>query len=97
VVRKAQEGATLEVRLIRRGEERTLDVSLPDPEEWSWRGPVIPGLPLELFPPELDPETLTPDLEQMLRGLREQLREFEKRLEELEERMGRPAPQPDRT
>jgi membrane-associated protease RseP (regulator of RpoE activity) len=97
VVRKAPEGATLQVDLIRKGELRSLGVSLPDREEWSWRGPMIPGLPSELFPPELDPEIIAPDFEQTLRLLRERLRELEERLDELEERIAPPAPSPDRT
>jgi membrane-associated protease RseP (regulator of RpoE activity) len=92
-VRGAPEGGTLEIALVREGKRKSVRVALADREGWSWRGP----MPRELFPPELEPEIFSPDLERTLRLFRERLRELEERLEDLEEQIGPPAPAPDRT
>jgi membrane-associated protease RseP (regulator of RpoE activity) len=96
-VQQSSPGATVEIDLIRRGEERQVRATLPDREEWSLRGPMPPGLVPELFPPGIEPELFSTELERTLRLLQEQLREIEERLEDLEEWIGPPSPAPDRT
>lgn len=97
VVRSVRPGKALRIDLIRNGERKEIEVTLPDPdsdESYGWERPVIPP---EMLGPYLAPELYGPRLDEALRRMRERLRELEQRLDELKRRLESGSPEGERT